>query len=64
VGHTGSQNAFNAFLYVDIDGGTAAVAAFNSEGVRKRDGSRRPDSSATLNAVRARIFDEIFPLFR
>lgn len=64
VGHTGSQNAFNAFLYVDIDAGTAAVAAFNSEGVRKRDGSRRPDSSATLNAVRARIFDEIFPLFR
>lgn len=63
VGHTGSQSAFNAFLYVDLDAGTAAIAAFNSEGVERADGSRRPDASATLNAVRTRIFDDIFPLF-
>jgi CubicO group peptidase (beta-lactamase class C family) len=63
VGHTGSQAAFYSFLYLDLDAKTAAIAAFNSQGVA-RDGRRTPDARATLNAVRARIFADIFPLFR
>lgn len=63
VGHTGSQNAFYSFLYADVNAGTAAIAVFNSQGV-ERDGGRRPDARATLNAMRARIFEDIFPLFR
>jgi len=62
IGHTGSQNAFYSFLYVDVEAGTAAIAVFNSQGV-EHDGVRRPDARATLNAVRARIFEDIFPLF-
>jgi CubicO group peptidase (beta-lactamase class C family) len=62
VGHTGSQAAFRAFLYVDPSARTAAIAAFNAQGV-EHDGERRPDADAVLAQVRERIFSDVFPLF-
>lgn len=63
VGHTGSQAAFHSFLYVDPRARTAAIAAFNTDGVEK-DGVRRPDARKVLSRVREKLFDEIFPLLR
>jgi CubicO group peptidase (beta-lactamase class C family) len=63
VGHTGSQASFQSFLYIDAAAGTAAIAAFNADGVEK-DGVRRPDAAKMLATVRERLFDEIFPLYR
>jgi CubicO group peptidase (beta-lactamase class C family) len=63
VGHTGSQAAFQSFLYVDPRARTAAIAAFNTDGVEK-EGTRHPDARKVLTGVRERLFQEIFPLFR
>lgn len=63
VGHTGSQAAFQSFLYVDTRAKTAAVAAFNTDGVEK-DGVRRPDARKVLTRVREQLFEDIFPLFQ
>jgi len=63
VGHTGSQAAFQSFLYVDPRARTAAIAAFNTDG-KETDSLRRPDARKVLTRVRERLFDEIFPLFR
>ncbi|MGH9324341.1 MAG: serine hydrolase domain-containing protein [Vicinamibacteria bacterium] len=62
AGHTGSQEAFQSFLYVDPKARTAAVAAFNADGAEK-DGVRRPDARKVLTSVRERVFEELFPLF-
>jgi CubicO group peptidase (beta-lactamase class C family) len=62
IGHTGSQAAFQSFLYVDPKARTAAIAAFNADGVEK-DGVRRPDAAKVLAAVRERLFDEILELY-
>ena len=62
VGHTGSQAAFQSFLYVDPRARTAAVAAFNTDGVEK-DGVRVPDARKVITRVREQLFEEIFPLF-
>jgi CubicO group peptidase (beta-lactamase class C family) len=63
IGHTGSQAAFQSFLYIDPAARTAAIAAFNADGVDKDEG-RRPDAGKVLARVRERLFDEIFPTFR
>ncbi len=63
VGHTGSQAAFQSFLYVDSRAKTAAIAAFNTDGVEK-DGVRHPDARKVLTRVRETLFEEVFPLFR
>jgi len=63
VGHTGSQAAFQSFLYVDPRARTAAIAAFNTDGIEK-DGARRPDARKVLTRVREHLYSEIFPLFR
>jgi CubicO group peptidase (beta-lactamase class C family) len=62
VGHTGSQAAFQSFLYVDPRARTAAIAAFNTDGAEK-DGVRHPDARQVLTRVRERLFEEIFSLF-
>jgi len=63
VGHTGSQAAFQSFLYLDPRARTAAIAAFNTDGIEK-DGTRHPDARKVLTRVREHLFEEIFPLFR
>ncbi|MGD8360370.1 MAG: serine hydrolase domain-containing protein [Gemmatimonadota bacterium] len=63
VGHTGSQKAFQAFIYVDPATGTGAIAAFNSTGAGPA-ATARPATREILNRLRERMFDEIFPLFR
>lgn len=63
VGHTGSQKAFQAFIYIDPVARAGALAAFNSTGV-SRDGPPRPATREILNRLRERMFAEIFPLFR
>jgi CubicO group peptidase (beta-lactamase class C family) len=63
IGHTGSQKAYFSFFYIDPATRTAAIAAFNSQGAPGEDGSRRPDARAVVNTVRARLLEEVFPLF-
>jgi len=64
IGHTGSQKAYFSFFYIDPMARTAAIAAFNSQGVPDEEGMRRPDARSVVNAVRAKLFDDVFPLFR
>lgn len=61
IGHTGSQKAFQAFLYFDPLTRTGALAAFNATGEGPQ---ARPTTRAILNWLRERMFSEIFPLFR
>ncbi len=63
VGHTGSQKAFQAFVYVDPTSGAGAMAAFNTVGIRG-DGPPRPATRQILLGLRERFFEEVFPLFR
>lgn len=63
VGHTGSQAAFQSFLYVDPRAKSAAIAALNSDGVEK-DGARRPDARKVLTRMREELFERIFPVFQ
>jgi hypothetical protein len=63
IGHTGSQKAFLSFVYIDPATGTAAIAAFNSDGGGSGP-ERRPDTRSVLNRVRGRLFEAVFPLFR
>jgi CubicO group peptidase (beta-lactamase class C family) len=63
VGHTGSQKAFQAFIYVDPLTRTGAIAAFNSTGGGPV-ATARPATRQILNRLRERMFEEIFPLFR
>ncbi len=63
VGHTGSQKAFQAFVYVHPESRTGVIAAFNSTGVRS-DGPPRPATRSILNWLREEMFLRIFPLFR
>jgi CubicO group peptidase (beta-lactamase class C family) len=63
VGHTGSQKAFQAFIYLDPVTRTGAIAAFNSTGAGP-EGTARPATRQILNRLRERMFQEIFPLFR
>jgi CubicO group peptidase (beta-lactamase class C family) len=62
VGHTGSQKAFFSFVYVHPESGTAAIAAFNSNGLQVG-GPARPDTRSILNHLREEFFSEVFPLF-
>jgi len=64
IGHTGSQKAYFSFFYIDPVARTAAIAAFNAQGVPDAKGLRRPDARAVVNAVRATLFAAVFPLFR
>jgi CubicO group peptidase (beta-lactamase class C family) len=63
IGHTGSQAAFQSFLYVDPRAKTAAIAAFNTDGIEK-DGARHPDARTVLTRVREELFAQVFSLFR
>lgn len=58
VGHTGSQKAFRAFVYLEPATGVAALAAFNTAG------DPRPDTDALMDELRTQLFEQIFPLFR
>ena len=58
VGHTGEQKSFRSFFYVDPVAHTAAIASFNTTGDPK------PDIDGIFAALRQRLFDGIFPLFR
>lgn len=58
VGHTGHQQSFSSFLYLDPATRTAAIAVFNTLGDPK------PDTDAVFEELRTRLFDRIFPLFR
>ena len=60
VGHTGSQKAFQSFLYIDPAAGTAAIAAFNTDAAGT---PRRPDTRTILTGLRTRLFDSAFPLW-
>ncbi len=62
LGHTGSQKAFFSFIYFHPESRTAAIAAFNSNGVAG-DGPGRPDTRSILNRLREAFFGEVFPLF-
>jgi CubicO group peptidase (beta-lactamase class C family) len=63
VGHTGSQKAFLAFIYIHPASKTGVIAAFNSTGAPDSDPTR-PDTRGILNRLREAVFAEVFPLFR
>ncbi|MGD2121864.1 MAG: serine hydrolase domain-containing protein [Gemmatimonadota bacterium] len=62
VGHTGSQKAFFSFIYIHPESRTAAIAAFNSNGVGGEEPAR-PDTRSVLNRLREMLFSDVFPLF-
>ena len=62
IGHTGSQKAFYSFFYIDPEAHTAAIAAFNSQGIAE-DGKRQPDARSVLDTLREWLFRKIFALF-
>ena len=64
IGHTGSQKAYFSFFYIDPVARTAAIAAFNAQGVPDDEGVRKPDARAVVNALRAKLFERFFPLFQ
>ena len=63
VGHTGSQKAFFSFFYIHPETGTAALAAFNSNGTSGGE-APRPATRDILNRFRERVFRDVFPILR
>lgn len=55
IGHTGSQQAFQSFIYLDPATGAAAIGTFNTDDGRTRD---------VLNQLRAKLIADVFPVFR
>lgn len=62
VGHTGSQWDHLSFLYLDPQTGAAAIGVFNTDGHPGPD--RTLDTRALMNRVRARLVEQVFPVFR
>lgn len=63
IGHTGSQKAFISFFYIDPEARTGCIVAFNTVGTPSESGDLKPDTRALSNALRARLFKDVFPLF-
>jgi CubicO group peptidase (beta-lactamase class C family) len=59
IGHTGSQQAFQSFFYVDPVTGAAAIGVFNTDA----GSAGRPNTRAIADRVRARLLETVFPLF-
>jgi CubicO group peptidase (beta-lactamase class C family) len=64
IGHTGSQKAFQSFIYFDPASRTGAIAAWNTVGLAPEGQRPQPDTPALLNALRLALFEHLFPLFR
>lgn len=64
IGHTGSQKSFRLFFYIHPESRTGIIAGFNTVGQYKDDKMLPPDTSAILRKIRARIFNDMFPLFK
>ena len=65
VGHTGGQQGFVSFFYIDPATHTGAIAAFNTLGLRgNSDGPPRPNTRRVLSELRELVFHYIIPLFR
>ena len=60
IGHTGTQRTYFSFFYVEPEARVGVIAAFNTGGV---DGGP-PDTDALRRSFRARVVNEVFPLFR
>jgi CubicO group peptidase (beta-lactamase class C family) len=60
IGHTGTQRAFYSFFYVDPEARVGVIAAFNTGGAA----GGPPDTDALRRRLRARVVNEVFPLFR
>jgi CubicO group peptidase (beta-lactamase class C family) len=61
IGHTGDQQAFRAFIYLDPASGAAAIGAFNTARATSRD---KPDTDRILADLRIDLLDHVFTLFR
>lgn len=55
IGHTGGQNAFVTFFYVNLSSRTACVGGYNTSGKKAR---------AANGKIQDFIFKKIFPLFK
>lgn len=63
IGHTGSQKGFISFFYIEPKSKTACIAAYNTLGISSQ-GMGKPDTRALSEALREKIFEELFPLFK
>lgn len=63
IGHTGSQQAFMSFFYIDPVTRSGCIAAYNTVGIASSGEASTPDTRALMYAFRSRLFDEIFPTF-
>jgi CubicO group peptidase (beta-lactamase class C family) len=63
IGHTGGQQGFISFFYVDPQTGAAAIAANNTMGIAG-EGDPKPDTRRVMSAVQGMLFESVFPLFR
>jgi len=60
VGHTGTQRAFYSFFIMDPEAQVGAIAVFNTAGIQ----GESPRTDELRVGTRARVAEEIFPLFR
>lgn len=64
AGHTGTQQGFVSFLYVEPESGLGVAAVYNTVGVYTPDGPTPPDTRRLSHALRQDLLDRVFPLFR
>ena len=60
IGHTGSQQGYRAFLYIEPAAGTAAIAVINTDSA----GTAKPDAEGVLADTREAVFSRLFTLFQ
>ena len=56
IGHTGSQQAFMSFIYINPATQTGAIAAFNTVGAWEGNRPGPPDTRSLMNALRLKLF--------
>lgn len=64
IGKTGSQAGYRSFFYVQPETRTAAIGVVNTSGFGAEGPGPDADMSFALRAIRDRLMQQVFPLFR
>ncbi len=60
IGHTGSQKAFQAFLWIAPDKKAGALAAFNTVGISTDGQPAQPATRAIMTELQEKVFSQLF----